>query len=140
MLDQRIEFLEHTGDTGLRVQADSLEELFSLSAQGMFYLICPKCAIDTRHHKEICVNGNDLEELYVNWLSELNYFFSTKEMLFCRFSIHQISSTALHAVAGGEALNVQKHFLHTEIKAVTFHKLYVREKENGWEAQVIFDI
>ena len=140
MLDPRIEFLEHTGDTGLRVQANSLEDLFSLSAQGLFYLICPKCAIDSRQQKEIIINGNDLEELYVNWLSELNYFFSTKEMLFSRFSINHISSTELHAVASGEVLNVQKHLLHTEIKAVTFHKLYVRETENGWESQVIFDI
>ena len=140
MLDQRIEILEHTGDTGLRVQADSLGELFSLSAQGMFYLICPNCAIAKRQQKEITVNGNDLEELYVNWLSELNYLFSTNLMLFNQFSIHHISPTELRAAASGEKLNAQKHLLHTEIKAVTFHKVYVREKENGWEAQIIFDI
>jgi SHS2 domain-containing protein len=30
--------------------------------------------------------------------------------------------------------------IQTEIKAVTYHELYVRQVENGWEAQVIFDV
>ncbi|MBW2625760.1 MAG: archease, partial [Deltaproteobacteria bacterium] len=32
------------------------------------------------------------------------------------------------------------HTMKTEIKAVTYHQLEVVEDDQGWQAQVIFDI
>jgi len=37
-------------------------------------------------------------------------------------------------------LDLSRHTLKTEIKAVTYHGLEVKKTGQGWEAQVIFDI
>jgi SHS2 domain-containing protein len=60
--------------------------------------------------------------------------------LFNEFAIDSISTTSVRATARGEKIDPARHVIQTEIKAVTYHGLYVREVENGWEAQVIFDV
>jgi SHS2 domain-containing protein len=44
------------------------------------------------------------------------------------------------AIAHGEKIDPGRHEIKTEIKAVTYHGLYLRQTERGWEAQVIFDV
>ncbi|MDZ7294279.1 MAG: archease [candidate division KSB1 bacterium] len=135
-----IEFIEHTGDIGVRVRAPELKELFVRAAQATFQIICPQCKVEPAVERAISVAGGDLEELLVNWLSELNYWFCTEQELYGHFCISSLDKSSLHATVRGEKVDLQRHKLRTEIKAVTYHKLYVRQAEHGWEAQVIFDI
>jgi len=80
----------------------------------------------------------------VRWLSELNYHHTVHDWLFCAFSVDAIEATAdglrLSATATGERLDPARHTVHTEIKAVTFHGLEIRETTDGWTVQVIFDM
>lgn len=135
-----IEFIEHTGDIGLQVRARTCEDLFILAARGMFRIICPRCAVDSVIRREVAVTGDDIQQLFVNWLSELNFWFSCEGELFAKFAISDMSATALQGVAWGERVDEKKHHLRTEIKAVTYHTLMVGRTEKGWEARVIFDV
>lgn len=135
-----IEFIEHTGDIGVRVRAGELKELFVRAAQAMFEVICPQCRVEPVLSRSIFVTGGDLEELLVNWLSELNFWFCTEQELYSDFCISLLDKHTLRAAVRGERADPQRHALRTEIKAVTYHKLYVTHGRQGWEAQVIFDI
>jgi len=56
------------------------------------------------------------------------------------FNIEEISKKGLKAKVRGEKLDLSRHTLKTEIKAVTYHQLEVKKTAKGWEAQIIFDV
>ena len=140
MEKNQLEILDHTGDIGLIIRGNDISTIFILAAKGMFGIICPHDEIHTSSMHTFDIEAYDIEELLVNWLAELNYYFSVEYMLFSEFHIHQISDKHLIASARGERIKPNKHHIHMEIKAVTYHKLYIKKMNNTWEAQVIFDI
>ncbi len=132
--------LDHTADVGLEARGADLAELFSNAARGMFAVIA---APDTvRPSKELLVKAEaeDLENLLVNWLSELLYLSATQGILFCRFDIAQIDPQHIVAKALGEPIDPSRHELYTEIKAVTYHELKVQKQDQRWIARVLFDV
>ena len=76
----------------------------------------------------------------MRWLSELNYLFFTQREIYKRFRIETITDDRIKARAFGEQIDLDRHEIYTEVKAVTYHQLYIKEIQNGWEAQVIFDL
>ena len=136
--------IDHTGDIGIRVTAASLEALFERAAVGTFYVLTDLPAVEAADETEITVEGRDREALMVRWLSELNYRHTVEHRLFCDFSVEAIEETAdglvLTGVARGEPLDPDRHTVYTEIKAITFHGMEIRETDAGWSVQVIFDM
>ena len=140
MTKDSIEFLEHTGDTGLYVRAETLEQLFISSAIGMFRIICPDFISSNVLKREIVLQCENLPELFISWLSELNFWFCTDQELYGKFEIEQLKNNKLRAQVFGEKVDQNKHKIHTEIKAVTYHQLSVKHSIDAWEARVIFDV
>lgn len=141
MKNQTFEFLEHTADAGMRVWGKSLDLLFTNAAMGLFEMIAVIDSIDETISIDIEVKADSVEMLFASWLDELIYQHEVEEIFFKRVKILNINSKELSARVFGEPSNFDKHVVYTEIKAVTYHQLYVREIENGiWEAQVIFDL
>ena len=83
---------------------------------------------------------DDRELLLVYWLSECQKAFDLERLLLCEFHVEEISDTRVRGVARGEAFDPSRHEFKTEIKAVTFHGLYLRETPDGWEAAVVCDV
>ena len=140
---KRYEYLEHTGDIGIRAYGDTLEELFINAAQGLLEAIADLSTVDTTTQTEIEVSAESLEELMVAWLDELNFRHEVEEIFFRTVEIRQISEAPcrLAAVAYGEPVDFTKHLVYTEIKSITYHQLIVEQTlENRWMAQVIFDL
>ena len=140
MSKSHIEFLEHTADIGIKIKAPTLEQLFILAAEGMFEIIIPNRKVNSLENIKVQVNAIDREELLINWLSELNYLFQTQQFLLNTVSEIQVSDKSLSAKISGEKIDPARHPVETEIKAITFHKLYIRQEKTKWTAQVIFDI
>lgn len=139
-MKKEIEILDHTGDIGIRIHAPSLEELFRLAAKGMFQIMLFHPAEKQETEFQVTLQANDLEQLMVNWLSELNFLFQTEQFVLADVAEIAIDNNSLMATVSGELFEPDKHQLHTEIKAVTFHKIYVKQEKSGWTAQLIFDI
>ena len=137
---QKYQYIDHTADLGIKVFGDTLAELFENAAFGLFDNITNLEKVSPNSEFSIEVQATDREALLVNWLSELNYLFLTRKELFNCFQVNQINDEHLTATVRGEKLNLDRHEIYTEVKAVTYHKLYVKETDQGWEAQVIFDL
>ena len=137
---KNIEFFDHTADVGFIARATNLQSLFRLAASTMFRIICPTIAQKNELSFTINLAEDDLEQLLVNWLSELNILFQTEQFLLAGISELQISDNNLHAIVNGERIDPEKHEIELEIKAVTYHQLYVRKLDAHWEARIIFDI
>jgi SHS2 domain-containing protein len=132
--------IDHTADVGYRLFAPSLPELFAVGGRALFDAITELDTVQTRVQKSLSVQAADREALLVAWLSELNFFCLTEFLLFARFDIQSLTETHVAAIAHGEKIDPRRHEIKTEVKAVTYHGLYVRATEQGWEAQVIFDV
>jgi SHS2 domain-containing protein len=133
-----IEVINHTADVGIRVHSPNLAKLFEEAARGMFELITSLKGVKKGEVVKIELKSNNLTDLLHDWLSELLYIYEVDGILFCNFHIEELSKNKIRAKAYGEILYEQE--IKTEIKAVTYHHLKVQEENNGWVAEVIFDI
>lgn len=139
-MSKKYQFIEHTADLGVKVCGASIEELFINAAEALFDVLILSKSVEEKEERVLKVEAGALDELMVSWLSELLYLHETERLVFGRFQIERIEEDQLKAVAKGEVLDPARHEIKTVIKAVTYHRLYVEEIEEGWEAQVIFDI
>ena len=137
---QKYQYIDHTADLGIKVFGDTLAELFENAAFGLFDNITNLEKVSPNSEFSVEVQATDREALLVNWLSELNYLFLTRKELFESFHITEMNNEHLTATVEGEKLDIGRHEIYTEVKAVTYHKLYVKKSDQGWEAQVIFDL
>jgi SHS2 domain-containing protein len=76
----------------------------------------------------------------VNWLREVLYLWNGKERLVKSVQILSLSENKLSAKIYFDPFTPNRHIIKTEIKAVTYHQVYVKSGSLGWEAGVIFDI
>jgi SHS2 domain-containing protein len=133
------EFIDHTADAGIRVEAPTLEDLFETAGLAFTELVTNSDSLDCRLERRFKLEEDEVETLLVSWLQELLYLLDTEDLVFGRFQV-KIRGLSLEATAWGEPFDPSIHTMKTEIKAVTYHQLEVAKSDQGWQAQVIFDI
>ena len=133
------EFIDHTADVGIRVEAPTLEDLFETAGLAFTEVVTSAESLDCSVEQRFKLEEDNIETLLVSWLQELLYLLDTEELVFSRFQV-RLHDCSLEATAWGEVFDPDRHMIKTEIKAVTYHQLEVAESDQGWQAQVIFDI
>ena len=138
------ELIDHTADVGIKVWGPTLTELFENAARGMFAVIAGEeyKAQGSKVEKSIEIEKGreDLEEILVDWLSELLYIFNREKIFFDNFTVLSLKNKGIEAEAGGINIDLYQSDLYTEIKAVTFHNLKIDEDVNGFSCTIIFDV
>lgn len=137
--------LEHTADTGVEVRATGPEELFAEAAVALADTITEAERLVPRVERRLEVQGDDLPDLMVEWLSEVLYRYEVEGLLFSEVREVELrredaAGWALTALALGEPHDPARHPLKTLVKAVTYHALEVGPEGDGWTARVIFDL
>ena len=134
------ELFEHTADLGLRVHANSLQELFIDAARGLLVMhVANPNDVRPLESKTISLTADGPAYLLFDWLSELLYAFETDKLLFSDFEL-KIDGNNLTAICRGEPMDQTRHRMEHEVKAITYHGLRVEQTASGWEAEVIVDI
>lgn len=129
------EEIPHTADWSLRVWADDLAGLLAESAQGMNWLAGAELATQSRIEQTFETEEPDGESMLVAFLSELVYYAEQENMGFDDFDI-QIKNDRLKVEMEGAPLKS----LNKAIKAVTWHKLEIKETARGVEVEIVFDV
>jgi len=137
---KRFEVLDHTADIGLVVYGENLKALFENAGEAFFHLITDLRKVRRRVERRIKIGGESLDRLMVDWLSELLYLHDVENLLFKGFKVESIGEDGLMAVVKGEPFQQKIHVIKTEVKAVTYHRIEVRQEKGGWKAQVILDL
>ena len=138
---KKYETFDHTADLGIRIFGRTYEEVMANAAYALFDLLTDLDRVQETVAYAIHAEATEREELLVRWLSELLFLCESQGYLFKRFQFSHLDETSLQAVAHGEIFISSRHEFKTEIKAVTYHQVAVREKNDGaWEGRVIFDI
>jgi len=134
------EILDHTADIGIIVYGENLKALFENAGKAFFHLITDLRKVRGRIERKISIEGESLDRLMVDWLSELLYLHDVENLLFKEFEVESVAKDGLKAIAKGEPFQEGIHAIKTEVKAVTYHRIEVRREKGRWRAQVIFDL
>ena len=141
-MGKEFEFFGHTADIGVRIYAQSIEELFENSARALFSLITGNRDILPNLEKEIILEAQNIEELLVNWLNELISVFFTYKFLPKSYNIRikEKDPYKLEALLKGSEYDPYINEVKTEVKAATYHNLKIEKTPGGYKAEVIFDV
>ncbi len=135
-------FFEHTADIGLEIRAPDPESLFAEAARALigFLGVSPPGPGAAAQTEEIRFPGRRMEDLLVDWLSEVIYRAQERR---------QIPGESTRFRFDGEGLTVHAAWIppdpgasriEREIKGVTYHRLEVVRDSEGWRARLILDV
>ena len=134
------DIIDHTADICIKAYGETLSEAFENAAKSMFDTITDNSEIESIGEYDIELKASDLEQLLVDWLSELLFLHGANNLVFGFFSVNlDKKNCKLKAKVFGEPFNLSKHKIGVEIKAVTYHMLEVKNKR-PYHVQVLYDI
>ncbi|WGI17445.1 archease [Methanonatronarchaeum sp. AMET-Sl] len=138
---EKFKFLEHTADAQFIAYGQTLNQAFENVGLATFEVMMDTDLIEDIEKTEIQVVGDEIDALVYDWLSELIFLFSAENMVFNKFNVEIIEKEKrfqLDAVVWGEKIDMEKHQIHTEVKAPTYHGLSVK-KNDFYEIKVLLD-
>lgn len=140
-------FLEDvaTADIAFEAEGETLEELFIAAALATTnVMIRDLQQIALKEKREIRVEAEEMDLLLFNFLQEIIFYKDAEQLLFSKYDVKiNEKDTALGLIAEvyGERLDMEKHDLVVDVKAVTLHQFELKKmEEGGWKAKVILDI
>ena len=132
---------------GIKVWGRNRKEIFKAAAEGMLSIIVDLECVQVKGSINLEIRAKTKEELLFNWLREILFQYEKRGMLFSRVELKEVSfsnrkknSCRVFGVLGGEKINLSRHDICTEIKAVTRHGFCFYQKGSLWEAVVLFDV
>jgi len=136
---------DHTADVGIEVRGESLPDLLETAAQAVFSLAIEDGPTAVEVEQEIGVEPGpglqSLEDVFVAWLQELLFRFDTEGLVPLEFHFAKAGPRRIRARVGFGRFDPKRHRAATEVKAVTYHELAVREEAGGaWSARFILDV
>ncbi|MFZ0390820.1 MAG: archease [Calditrichia bacterium] len=140
----KFQFIEHTADVAIRVCGNTAEDLFEAAFRGWLKIVSGSSKIHREKQQQIQIAADSPEELLVEFLSEINFLLTARRWITGGFSQLEIkqqgSGWRLMATIFGMKLQPGVHKIKTEIKAVTFHQLEIRQQGEVLETTIVFDV
>ena len=132
------QILGHTADVRLRVEAETLEELFRDALLGMMAIVRPDYKKGKQHTTRIiALDAPDLTALLVDFLNEVLFQSHVNKEIYTDVTFAKFDEKSLEAKLEGIPVDE----FDEDIKAVTYHEADVKKnKEGQWEITLIFDI
>ena len=131
-------WVDHTAELELRIEADSEQAVFGEALAALGDLLGERTSEEARREeatREIAVAAPDRPALLAEWLSELVYLAETEGLIPETLERLELGSSELEATVAGP-LGSPPHL----VKAVTYHRLDMREEDETWRARVILDV
>ena len=134
------QLIDHTADTGVRVWAETLEQLFAEACRALFEQITNPAALTAPRPQTLRVEGIDLTDLLINWMRACLQIWTVDQCLVQSAHIRSIKGLAAEGQVLAQPFDPRQHPILVDIKAVTYHGARITETDDGWEAAVIFDV
>ena len=131
------EIIEHTADVGIEATDPSLEGVFEQIAHGLFEIL-GAWQPGRGELIEMQLEPADNAGLLVDWLNELLYIQDTRDIVFTALDVGSIDDRGLSATIGikPRATGLDG----TAVKAATFHRLSVEQRDGAWHARIYLDV
>ena len=110
----KYDYFDVTADIGFYAYGNSLDEAYENAGLAMFNVITDISKVKKDESREFEIVSEDLVSLLYDYLEEL---------LFC-----------------GEEIDWNVHSPKSEVKAITFHKMCVKEDDGAFKLRAILDL
>jgi len=131
-------FLEHMADVKFSAEGSTIEEMFISAADALNETIRGDIKILEQEKKSFEVEGKDRESLLYNFLEEFLFLLDSEDFLTARIESVEIKENKLNCVVVGDS--AEKYKFTNDVKAVTYNDMFVREKGERFECQVVLDV
>jgi SHS2 domain-containing protein len=130
--------LEHTADVKIRVEAGTLEELFSEAVRALMITMYGKtkpgnCAV------RVEVHAGDLIGLVHDLLSETLFLSEVNEVVFSSARL-TIEKNAVHGILQGEPFDPARHRGGSEVKGISYSGMNLRKEDDTYILDIILDV
>jgi SHS2 domain-containing protein len=136
-------FVEHTADIAVSIFAKTLEGLFLSAAESFKKILADNISNFNITSKNILLTSNSVENLLIEFLNELNYYYSAKRLIYYNYSLFTISkknnNVDLQSIINFAYPTDDSKIKH-EIKAVTYHNIKIIKTSKSFKTKIIFDI
>jgi SHS2 domain-containing protein len=136
----KFELLDISGDAGVRAFGRSREEAFANAAVGMYSLMTDPELLEEEKTLTVIAEGDSPEGLLVAWLNELIFRFDAQGLIGKTVSVRFLSDTEIDSKISGQDFDPERHEKRLLVKAATYHRVRIEEKNGIWEIDVVFDI
>lgn len=131
-------------DAAFEAEGRTLPELFTSAALATTNVMVRNLeAVEPKAERSVALEAGDLEQLLYKFLQEIIYYKDAEMLLFGKYdvSVQPVDGQyKLKAKFYGEKLDMKKHNLIVDVKAVTWHMFEVKQTQKGWMAVVVLDI
>ncbi len=131
------EFFDHTSEIGLRIRAPSFAAIIGEATRGLAELqLGGQPAPLDGSWRGMDVESTDREALLVDWLNELIFYAETERWVAVEVDVETAGDTKVAARVRGIPVAEAPAL----VKAVTHHRLSVRQESGGLVAEVVLDV
>jgi SHS2 domain-containing protein len=124
----------------MHVHGTDLVNLFEEAARSLVYVMIRVQREEKADAMKLQVDAQDLPDLMVRWLGEILYLLQGEKKVVTNLKIDSLSPVQLAATLKTVPFDPNRHEILSDIKAVTYHQVDVAQKDDQWEARVIFDL
>ncbi len=138
---KRYILFDYTAELGVEIYGADLKTLFENAAFALYDIMTDLDAVGTAETGDIIAEGENREELLVNYLREALHAFNGQGLLLKEHEITAIDGKRLVAAFRGEFFDPDKHQLDKEVKSVSHYQAEIRETpQGGWVARLTLDV
>lgn len=131
-------------DIAFEATGKSLNEVFQSAADATLAVMLEDAsALEFRQQRTIQLINADAQELLYQFLQEI-LFFKDADCLLLKVTTLAVVEDGgqfwLSAELAGEEVDIQRHHLNVDVKAVTYHMFTFRKTNSGYLTTVVLDI
>ena len=151
----KYDYFDVTADIGFYAYGNSLEEAYENAGLAMFNVITDISKVKKQESREFEIVSEDLVSLLYDYLEELLFLQDTDFLFFSDFEVNienivdeepsgfeysDLENYRLTCFAYGEEINWDVHEQRSEVKAITFHKMCVKDDAGIFKLRAILDL
>lgn len=142
-------YIDHVADIRFVAYGETLEKVFENAASATLSVIADISTIQPQTEFEVELETVSLENLMIDFLSELLFLFDAEETVLGTVHVKKAGVKKdengddiwfISAAVSGEPIDAAKQNFKTEVKAVTYNGIRVEETPSGFEAEVVLDL
>ena len=146
----KYDYFDVTADIGFYAYGNSLDEAYENAGLAMFNVITDISKVKKDESREFEIVSEDLVSLLYDYLEELLFLQDTEFLFFSDFKVNiekivdgessNLENYKLTCLACGEEIDWNVHSPKSEVKAITFHKMCVKEDNGVFKLRAILDL
>lgn len=143
MKNNNFKYFDTTADIGIEVQAENINKAYTNCGLATLNLITDIEKIKPKISKKIYIESEDEYGLLYDWITELLILLDSENYMTSQYNISITQKDDMFILDGtiyGDIYNTNIYNYKTEVKAITYHKMEIENKNGIYSIRFIVDL